>query len=46
MYPFDKNIGISLPFVLEEDSHDKFIFTTQVIDPCNNIDIFGKNLII
>lgn len=46
MYPFDKNIGISLPFTLEENTDDKFIFTAQVIDPCDNIDIFRKNLII
>lgn len=44
MYPFDKNIGISLPYELDETVDDKFIFSTQVIDPCNNINIFRKNL--
>lgn len=43
MYPFNKHIGVSLPYELEKNN-DYMIFTTQVIDPCNDINLFREKL--
>lgn len=43
MYPFNKNIGISLSYELEKENNH-FIFTSQVIDPCDDIKLFREKL--
>jgi len=43
MYPFNKHIGISLPYELCGENNN-FLFEAQVIDPCNDINLFRKKL--
>lgn len=45
MYPFNKHIGVSLSYELEEEKDSNYlIFTSQVIDPCNDIKLFREKL--
>lgn len=44
MLPFTKGIGIAMPFDLEKEDDDKFVFIARVVDPADTIDMFKKSL--
>lgn len=35
MYPFDKCLGIVLPFKLLEETRQKYVFLSWIVDPCD-----------
>ena len=43
IYPFNKHIGVTFSYELEKEN-DYMIFTSQVIDPCNDINLFREKL--
>lgn len=45
MLPFSKNIGVTIPFEIIEDNGHNIIFESQIVDPCQDVKIFQKNLI-
>jgi hypothetical protein len=44
MFPFEKYIGIVMPYELYEENSESWIFTCNVIDPSFNIDLLRKGL--
>jgi hypothetical protein len=45
MYPFQKCLGVIMPFEIYREDEDRYIFLSQVIDPCENtLGLFRKSL--
>jgi hypothetical protein len=45
MFPFDKCLGVIMPYDLWYEDENKYIFLSQVVDPCEHmLDMFRKNL--
>lgn len=42
--PFEKDLGVIMPYQLLEDSPNQYVFVSQIIDPCGQADIFRKHL--
>lgn len=40
MYPFSKNIGIVLPYALDLETDDKYVFLCNVVEPSNDVNAF------
>jgi hypothetical protein len=45
MYPFDRNIGIVIPYSLDFENDDKYVFTCNVIEPSDDINYFLRSFI-
>ncbi len=44
MYPFNKHLGIALPYDLLRDDDESFVFMSQVIDPSDCYGMFRNSL--
>lgn len=44
LYPFNKCLGVALVTKIIDDDDKKVVYTAQVIDPCDDIDLFRNRL--
>lgn len=44
MYPFQKCIGIAMPFLKLSENNDKWTYMSQIIDPCETVEMFRNSL--
>jgi len=44
MYPFTHHIGVTYLEKIIENNKEQFIFTSQVVDPCDDVDVFRRTL--
>ena len=44
MYPFDKGLGVVMPYQIVYEDQTELHFLTQVVDPTNDVSMFAKNL--
>lgn len=44
LYPFNKHLGIALPYDLLKDDDEGFVFMSQVIDPSESYGMFRNSL--
>ena len=44
MYPFTHHIGVTYLEKIVENNQEQFIFSSQVVDPCDDLDFFRRNL--
>lgn len=42
MYPFSYNIGVIMPYDIEQEYHDKYIFRCSMVDPSTDV-LFSKH---
>lgn len=44
MFPFNRHIGVALPYEILEDDEKQLVFLTQVIDPTQDTELFRRSL--
>ena len=44
MYPFTHHIGVTYLDKIIENNQEQFIFSSQVVDPCDDLDVFRRTL--
>lgn len=44
LYPFNKCLGVALVTRIIDDDNKKVVFTAQVIDPCDDVDLFRNRI--
>ncbi len=44
LWPFQNNLGVVLTTDLYTEDKDKYVFTSQIIDPCQSSEMFLKKL--